>query len=78
MALPSRIFSSAVRDKPRIHTSPTAKPKLSLKKPKFPAVTRLFQNNRAEDSGDILVGGLWANGTVCIIDVCIGDLDAEL
>jgi hypothetical protein len=48
-------FPSAVRDKPRIHTSHTVELRSSPGKPESPAVKRLFQNNRTEDCGDILV-----------------------
>ncbi len=70
-------FPSAVRDEPRIHTSRAAEPRSSPEKPESPAVKRLFQNNRTEDRGDILVRGLWARGTDCIIDVRITDVDAK-
>jgi hypothetical protein len=39
-------------------------------------VKRLFRNDRNEDRGDILICGLWARGTDCIIDVRITDVDA--
>jgi hypothetical protein len=35
------------------------------------------KNNCTEDHGDILVQGLWACGTACIIDICIRDIDAK-
>jgi hypothetical protein len=38
----------------------------------------LFRNNdRKKDRGDILIRGLWAQGTDCIIDVRIADVDAK-
>jgi hypothetical protein len=40
-------------------------------------VKRLFRNNRNEDRGDILIRGLWARSTDCIIDVRITDVDAK-
>jgi hypothetical protein len=70
-------FPSAVRDEPRIHTSRASETRSSPGKPASPAVKRLFQNNRTEDRGDILVRGLWARGTDCIIDVRITDVDAK-
>ncbi len=70
-------FPSAVRDEPRIQTSRAAESDTSPGKPESPAVKRLFQNNRTEDRGDILVRGLWARGTDCIIDVRITDVDAK-
>jgi hypothetical protein len=50
-------------------------PKTSPKKQEGPAVKRIFQNNCTEDREDIFVGGLWARGTDCIIDVRITDDD---
>ena len=70
-------FPSAVRDEPTIHTIRAAEPRSSPGKPAGPAVKRLFQNNRTEDRGDILVRGLWACGTDCIIDVQVTDLDCK-
>jgi hypothetical protein len=70
-------FSSTVRDEPRIHTSHAAEPRSNHGKPVSPVVKRLFQNNRTEDRGDILVRGLWACGTDCIIDVRIMDVDSK-
>jgi hypothetical protein len=64
-------FPSAVRDEPIIHTS-----RASSKKQESPAVKRPFQNNRMEDHGNILVQGLWARRTDCIMDVRIMDVDA--
>jgi hypothetical protein len=62
--LASKAFSP-----PQFHTSHAAEPRSSPGKPASPAVKRLFQNNRTEDRDDILVRGLWARGTDCIIDV---------
>jgi hypothetical protein len=70
-------FPSAVRDEPIIHSSRPAEPKSSPEKQESPALKRIFQNNRTEDRGDILVGGLWARGTDCIIDVLITDVDTK-
>jgi hypothetical protein len=70
-------FPSAVRDEPIIHTSRAAEPRSNHGKPVSPAVKRLFQNNCTKDRGDILVQGLWARGTDCIIDVCIRDVDSK-
>jgi hypothetical protein len=76
--LASRAYlPSAVRDGPRIHTSRAAELRSSPGKPESPSVKRLFQNNCTEDRGDILVRGLWACRTDCIIDVRITDVDAK-
>jgi hypothetical protein len=52
-------------------------PVSSPERQESPAVKRLFQNNCTEGPGDIVVRGLWARGTDCIIDVCITDVDAK-
>jgi hypothetical protein len=67
---------SAVRVEPKIHTcrSPEVK---SDEENKENSAKRLFRNNRDEDRGDILIRGLWARGTDCIIDVRITDVDAK-
>jgi hypothetical protein len=67
---------SAVRYEPKIHNcrSPEVK---SDEENKETSVKRLFRNNRNEDRGDILIRGLWAQGTDCIIDVRIMDVDAK-
>jgi hypothetical protein len=76
--LASKAFSpSAVCDEPRIHTSRAAERRSNHGKPVSPAVKRLFQNNCTEDRGNILVQGLWARGTDCIIDVRITDVDSK-
>jgi hypothetical protein len=70
-------FSSTFRDKLRIHTSRAAEPKSTHEKQESPAIQHLFQNNRMEDRGDILVGGLWTCGTDYISNVRIMDVDAK-
>jgi hypothetical protein len=67
---------SAVRDEPKIHTCRNSDVK-SDEDNKENSVKRLFRNNRNEDRGDILIRGLWARGTDCIIDVRITDVDAK-
>jgi hypothetical protein len=48
--------------------------KLAIEMQKKP-VTRHFCNDCTEDHGDILlIHGLWARGTVCIINVHITDV----
>jgi hypothetical protein len=41
------------------------------------SVKRLFCNNHNEDRGEMLIRGLWARGTDCIIGVRIADVDAK-
>jgi hypothetical protein len=41
------------------------------------SVKRRFRNNCNEDRGDLLIRGLWAHDTDCIIDVRIKDVDAN-
>jgi hypothetical protein len=67
---------SAVRDEPLIHHSHSSKSE-SVGVTKDNPVQRLFRTNRNEDRGDILIRGLWARGTDCIIDVRITDVDAK-
>jgi hypothetical protein len=68
---------SAVRDEPKIQTSCRSPEVKSDEENKKNSVKRLFCNNRNEDCGDILIRGLWARGTDCIIDVRITDVDAK-
>ena len=42
-----------------------------------PSGIRTPQAQPKEDRGDLLIRGLWANGTDCIIDVRVTDLDAK-
>ncbi len=70
------LIPSAVRDEPRIHSSHAATEEKEPTDPNQPAVTRQCKN-RNEDRGDILIRGLWARGTDCIINVRITDLDAK-
>jgi hypothetical protein len=49
---------------------------LSPEKQESQVVERLFQNNRTEDR-HILVQGLWACGTDCMIGVGITNVDAK-
>jgi hypothetical protein len=43
------------------------KSKASLNNQESPAVKRLIQNSHTENRGDILIQGLWARGTACIM-----------
>jgi hypothetical protein len=61
----------AVRDKPRIHTSCPAEPvRTSDQNP----VIRNLHKRQGEERGDVLIRGLWQQGTDAIIDVCITNL----
>jgi hypothetical protein len=40
------------------------------------SIKRNSHKNRGGDQGDVLIRGLWARGTDCIIDVRITDVDA--
>jgi hypothetical protein len=40
-------------------------------------VTRNLRKCQGEERGDVLIHGLWQQGTDAIIDVCITDLDAK-
>ena len=41
------------------------------------SLKRLFCNNRDEAHGDILIRGLWACDTDCILDVWVTDVNAK-
>jgi hypothetical protein len=75
----SKVLSpSAVRNEPKIHTCRNSDVKSDEDSNKENSVKRLFRNNSNEDRGDILICGLWARGTDCIIDVLrITDVDAK-
>jgi hypothetical protein len=45
--------------------------------PNHPVVVCNFRKNRGKDRGDVLIRGLWARGTDCIIDMRITDVDAK-
>jgi hypothetical protein len=45
--------------------------------PNPPAVTRNWHKKQGELRGDLLIRGLWARGTDCIIDVRVTDTDAK-
>ena len=45
--------------------------------PNQPSVTRNLHKNKGELRGDLLIRGLWARGTDCIIDVRVTDTDAK-
>jgi hypothetical protein len=66
-----------VRGKSTIHNSRTTGGQ-SAKENTYHLVKCLFCNSIKEDRGDILIRGLWARGTDCIINVCITDVDARL
>lgn len=70
------LYPSAVRDEPKIHPSRPAVKK-SAKESSSTPVNRNLTKNQNEDRGDVLVRGLWAHGTDCIIDVRITDTDAK-
>jgi hypothetical protein len=65
---------SAVRDEPRIHTS---RPAVQLSTSDQYPVTRNLRKRQGEERGDVLIRGLWQQGTDAIIDVRITDLDAK-
>jgi hypothetical protein len=74
--LASKAFiPSAVRDEPRIYPGRPAAPMPDLD-PADPSVTRIYPRKGGEERGDVLIRGLWAHGTDCIIDVRVTDLDA--
>jgi hypothetical protein len=76
LASKKALFSSAVCDEPRIHTSHPAKKKTDLEDPGNP-VTRNLRKSQGEEHGDVLIHGLWAHGTDCTIDIHVTDTDAK-
>jgi hypothetical protein len=68
---------SAVCDEPKIHTCRSREVKSDEENKENSGKRGLFRNNRNEDRGDILIRGLWARGTDCIINVQIADVDAK-
>ncbi len=70
------LVPSAVRDEPRIHTSCAVEKKTVLEAPGCP-VSRNLRKSLGEERGDVLICGLWARGTDCIIDVRVTNTDAK-
>jgi hypothetical protein len=70
------IIPSAIRNEPLIHVS---RPAVNMPElvPNPPAVTRNLHKNKGELRGDLIIHGLWARGTDCIIDVRVTDTDAK-
>jgi hypothetical protein len=69
---------SAVRDEPRIHTtSRPAEPVRTSDQNPAPVIRNLHKRQQGEERGDVLIRGLWQQGTGAIIDVRITDLDAK-
>jgi hypothetical protein len=65
-------------NEPKIHTCCTPEEvKSDEENKKNSAVKHLFRNNGNGGHDDILICGLWARGTDCIIDVQIVDADAK-
>jgi hypothetical protein len=75
--LASKAFiPSAVRDRPKILFIRPVEKKAALDQPN-PSVTCNHSKTQGEDRGDLLIGGLCARGTYCIIDVRVTDTDAN-
>jgi hypothetical protein len=75
--LASKAFiPSAVRDEPKIFYSRPVEKKAASNQPN-PSVPRTHPKTQCEDRGDLLIRGLWARGTDCIIDVRVTDTDAK-
>lgn len=67
----------AVRDEPLIHPSrPAAQPTASDKSAHPVQCNRRKQFDN-DDRGDVLIRGLWARGTDCILDIRVTDTDAQ-
>jgi hypothetical protein len=66
--LASKAFiPSAVRDEPKIYFSRSVEKKTALDQPN-PSDTHNLPKTQGEDRGDLMIRGLWARGTDCIID----------
>jgi hypothetical protein len=71
---------SAVRDEPSIYPHGRAAAKVpaeETRKTSKSPVNRPKSSSCDEDRGDLLIRGLWARGTDCIIDVRVTDLDCK-
>ena len=66
---------SSVRDEPKIHLS-RSKEAINAMEAKS-AVDRNLHKSQSEERGDLLIRGLWARGTDCIIDVRVTDTDCK-
>uniref|UniRef100_A0A7S1VBR9 Uncharacterized protein n=1 Tax=Grammatophora oceanica TaxID=210454 RepID=A0A7S1VBR9_9STRA len=75
----SKVFpNAAIRDEPKIHTGRVAEEEKATEQTTN-NVRRNFRKHKGEEErGDILIRGLYANGTDCIIDVRVTDLDANV
>jgi hypothetical protein len=74
--LASKAFTpSTVCNEPKIHTGHPMEQN-AVEQSSSP-VSHNLCNNQNEDHGDVLIHSLWANGTDCIIDICITDTDAK-
>ena len=65
----------AVCDEPKIQNTGNSEVKADEEN-KENSRKHLFRNNPNEDCGDILIRGLWACGTDCIVEVGVTDVDA--
>ena len=75
--LESKAFSpSAVRNKPKISIGRAPKEK-TPELQEAPTVKKLLSDHPSDERGDVLIRGLWEQGTDYIIDVCLTDVDAK-
>jgi hypothetical protein len=76
VALTTKAFTpSAVHDKPQIHPSDAAQANVREAHPN--PVIQLTRHSQEADRGDILIHGLWQQGTDCILDVRVMDVNAK-
>ena len=66
---------SMVCNEPRIHTSCTMGTKTAQAEKS--QVNQNLKKSQNEDHGDLLIRGLWAHGTDCILDIHVTDTDAN-
>jgi len=68
---------NVVCNKPKIQTSRHAETVTATEQQKVAKGNLNKSKCRSEEGGDVLIRGLWAWGTACIIDVRVTDTDAE-
>jgi hypothetical protein len=68
---------SSFRDEPKIHNGRTLQGQIADDNKENPVKCVFCNSKGMEDRDDILIRGLWARGTNCIIDVRITDVDTK-
>jgi hypothetical protein len=71
------LFPSVLHDEPKIYPSQSPTEQKNDLEHQANPVIHNFHKNQGEDQGDVLICGLWAHITDCIIDIRITDVDAK-